>query len=1224
MHQNQTALDRRLQEFRKKYYTDKIIRGSLILSLLISSMLFVVLLGEGFFGFSAGVRTSLVLGLGVIFLGVLGYMVIWPVTQLVNIARGITDFQIADMVRGAFPNINDKLINLLQLRGDSDTSNALVAAAIDRKTEDIVPVSLSSAINLNLNRRYLLFLLIPLALFLITWLANPQLLNTSSHHLLNYDKEFLPPAPFVIEVGKVPGQIVAGQDYPLEISVSGSELPAELFIFIKKENESGSQFIDYNLSKDSKTKFTYTLSDLKEDFTFYVGNPEVETDRFEIEVLKRPFIKNFKVDITYPAYTGLGSETLEDNVGDFKAIKGSKVTWTLEPQDVVAAARFMGEKLTADFIEQKEGAYTFSARLMENLEYFISLNSPENISNIDTVRYRANVLQDRFPSIYVFSPNSDFLIDLDPNMPLELEIADDFGFSKMALFYRFTKSGGTSEVSAEYRQYPLDISRSQLLQPQDYDIDLTSLGLREGDEIEYFIKVWDNDGVSGAKATTSATFRVIYPTLDAKYDEVGEEQDEVKENLEELQRKSEELKESYEKMQKKLLDQKNLSFDDKKEVQRMMEEHKKMLEELSETQEKFEETKDKLQENEMVSQQTLEKYDELNKYLEELNNPEIEEELQKLMEQMENLDTEEIKERMEKLQLNDKELQNSIERTLELIKQLEVNQKIDEIRNKLDNLKVKQDLLQEKLEQAKTREEMDKISDRQEDLNKQMEKIKKDLEDLQDLKDQTKTPDPESTEKLMEDADAAKEDMKSAMEEMEKAAEKMKAEKKNKQGEQQEESGDQNKSDAESGEDKEGEEQESGEEQEGEQESDEKEEGEEGEEDGGEEENEEQEEGGEQESSEQSKQQQSKQQKGSKGGKKGKMSQSQQNASESQEDASDKMQEMSDKLSSMQMSMQMQQDQENLENLRELLENLLTLSFDQEDLRDEVKDLKYGDPALRDRSQDQKKLQDDMGLVKDSLESLANRLFEIQKLVLDESKSISDNMNKSQVFFRNKQVPMVTFHQQSAMTSINNLANMLSDVMSQIQQQMMNAKPGQGMCTKPGSAMKPDMKGLSKQQQKLNQQMQEMMKGGKMDSDRLSEMSAQQEAIRKRLQELGQQIKKDGGKTLGDMEKVAGDMQQTETELINKQLTNETLFRQQQILSRMLQADKSVRERDLDDQRESKTGRVDERKSPEELTAEEYKNKIRQELLKSNKLEYSNDFIILIEQYYKKLEGANE
>ncbi|MEL6843387.1 MAG: hypothetical protein AAFP02_09240, partial [Bacteroidota bacterium] len=310
-----------------------------------------------------------------------------------------------------------------------------------------------------------------------------------------------------------------------------------------------------------------------------------------------------------------------------------------------------------------------------------------------------------------------------------------------------------------------------------------------------------------------------------------------------------------------------------------------------------------------------------------------------------------------------------------------------------------------------------------------------------------------------------------------------------------------------------------------------------------------------------------------------------------------------------------------LENLRELLENLLTLSFDQEDLKEEVKSLKYGDPALKDKSQEQKKLQDDMALVSDSLEALANKVFQIQKFVLDESGKITDNMKQSQTFFRNKQVPMITYHQQTAMTSINNLANMLSDVMKQMQEQMMNAKPGSGMCQKPGQT--PSMQKMGEQQKQLNQQMQQM-KNGQMDMQKMGEMAARQEAIRKQLQEARDRMKQNGEKGLGDLDKIMQDMKDTETELVNRQLTAETLFRQQQILNRLLQADKSVRERELDNKRESKSGRELDRKSPEQLSIEEYKNKIRQEMLKSNKLEYSNDFLILIEQYFKKLEEANE
>lgn len=1136
MNQNQQVLDQRLKEFRKKFYTDKIIRGSLILALLMSSMLFIVLLSEGLLHLSPGVRTAIVFGLGISFIGVLGWMVLWPALQLFNLSQTISDFQIAKMVQNHFPDINDKLLNILQLRMQASSSNALAHAAIDKKASEVAPVSLSSAINLKLNNKYLYFLLIPIGLYLITYLANPDFLGASSNRLINYDQAFVPPAPFELKIENVPNRLVTGQDYLLEVGVEGKELPSELFIFIKDNSEEDAQFIDYNLDKNAANDFSYTLSDIKESFSFYIGNPKVQSEVYTVEVLKRPYIKNFKVSINYPAYTGLGREKLEDNVGDFKVIKGSTVTWELLPQGNIKEAEFVTDKRMPFQVSEDGNQYIISQRMMKDIDYFISLNSIDQIANIDTVKYRVNVLQDRYPSIYVFSPNNDYLIELDPSMPLELEIADDYGFSKMGLYYRFVKSGGASEVTEEFKNYPLQIEKKTLLQPLSYNIDLTSLGLKEGDELEYYIKVWDNDGVSGAKASTSATFKVVYPTLDAKYDEVGKEQKEVKDELSELKKTSESLKEDYKKMQEKLLDQKKLSFDDKKEVQRMVDEHKQMLEDLQEAQEKFEETKDKLQENQMISEETLEKYEELNKFLEELDNPEIEDLLKELQEKMENLSPEEIKEKLEQLELNDEELKESLERTLELLKQLEVQQKVDELRNKLDNLKSKQDLLNEKLEEADKPKDLDNLSDRQEELSEKMDDLKEDLEDLKEMKSDTETPDSEKMDGLKEDAEKTEEEMKEASEQMKEA------------GEKSEEGGKKNKKSAE-------------------------------------------------------------------GAKK--------SASESQKKASEKMQEMSEQLEAMQMNMQMQQDQQNLENLRELLENLLKLSFDQEDLRDEVKSLKYGDPSLKEKSQQQKKLQDDMGLVKDSLESLANKVFQIQKFVLDESKSISENMQKSQTFFRNKQVPMVTYHQQTAMTSVNNLANMLSDVMKQIQEQMMNAQQGKGMCQKPGG-QKPNMQGASEQQKKLNQQMQQMMKSGQMDSDKLSEMAARQEAIRKQLKDAQEKMKKEGGKALGDLDKIMQDMKESEAELIKKQLTHETLMRQQKILSRMLQADKSVRERDLDEKRESKTAKLRDKKSPEELSSEEYKNKIRQELLKSNKLEYSSDFIILIEQYFKKLEEANE
>lgn len=1138
MNQHHQTLDRRIQDFRRKYYTDKIIRGSLLLLLIVSSIIFIVLLSEGIFGFSSSVRTSFVFGLAFLFTGVLGYMVLWPFAQLMNLTRNISDWQIAKMVQTHFPQINDKLTNFLQLKEGKFEQGSLTAAAVDQKAEEIAPFQLSTAINLNMNRKYLWLLLIPFFFFGITYLVNPSLISTSTNHLINYKQEFVPPPPFEISLAEIPGEIISGEDLKLEVNVSGDQLPNELFVFLKNEEEKESEYIDYSLKKNSPTSFEYTLTEIKNDFSFYIGNPELKSESYEVKVLKRPYIKNFSVSIQYPAYTGLAPEKLGDNVGDFKALKGSRVTWTMEPNDQIESASLEVIGGTGQSFAQSEDGNVFrtSKRLMSEMEYVISLTGNSNISNIDTVKYKAGILPDRFPSIYVFSPNNDFLVDLDPVMPLELEVADDFGFSDLKLMYRFVKSGGTSSVTEEFKAYELGFDSKVLLQQMGYQIDLTRLGLSEGDELEYYIKVWDNDGVSGPKASTSATYKVVYPTLDARYDEVAQQQDEVKNDLKQLKENSESLKESYKKMQEKLLSQKKLSFDDKKELQRMIDEQKNIMKKLEQAQEKFENAKDKLEENQMISEQTLQKYEELNKFMEELENPELEELLQEIEEKLEDLDMKSIMEKMEELQMKDEDIQKSLERTLELLKQLEVQEKIDEVRNKLDRLAAKQQVLEEKTEEAETTEELENIKDRQDDLNEQMDEIQKDLDELSEKKDDTKTPDKEKMDDVKEKGEEAEQDMKDASEKMKDSKQDM--------------------------------------------------------------------------------------EEGSRKSKKSSQ-ENKKNASQSQKQAEQKMREMSSKLSEMQMDMQSKQDEQNLEDLRELLENLLTLSFDQEDLRNEVSKLKYGDPVLKDKSQQQKKLQDDMNLVRDSLEALANRVFEIQKFVLDESKSITENMDKSQRFFRSKQVNFIMQYQQGAMTGINNLANMLSDVMKQMQQNMMSQMQGNSMCNKP-NGQKPSMKGLGKKQQDLNQQMEQMMKGGKMSPSQLQEMAARQQAIRKQLEEAMQQMKGKGNKPLGDMDKITNDMIQSETDLINKQLTAETLKRQRQILSRLLQADRSVRERELDDKRESKSAKTLDKKSPEELSLEEYKRKIRQELLKTNKLEYSSDFLILIEQYFKKLETANE
>ncbi|MCX6269755.1 MAG: hypothetical protein NTU44_00775 [Bacteroidetes bacterium] len=88
-------------------------------------------------------------------------------------------------------------------------------------------------------------------------------------------------------------------------------------------------------------------------------------------------------------------------------------------------------------------------------------------------------------------------------------------------------------------------------------------------------------------------------------------------------------------------------------------------------------------------------------------------------------------------------------------------------------------------------------------------------------------------------------------------------------------------------------------------------------------------------------------------------------------------------------------------------------------------------------------------------------------------------------------------------------------------------------------------------------------------SEQLARMAAQQEAIRKQLQQLRDELAKEGKGNAGNMTKTIQDMEQTETDLVNKMITNQTLMRQKEILTRLLESEKAMREREKEERRES-------------------------------------------------------
>ncbi len=169
------------------------------------------------------------------------------------------------------------------------------------------------------------------------------------------------------------------------------------------------------------------------------------------------------------------------------------------------------------------------------------------------------------------------------------------------------------------------------------------------------------------------------------------------------------------------------------------------------------------------------------------------------------------------------------------------------------------------------------------------------------------------------------------------------------------------------------------------------------------------------------------------------------------------------------------------------------------------------------------------------------------------------------------------------------------------------------------------MQQLSGQQGELNAQTETLFQqpGGLTPGQQmsLSQMAARQRAIQQMLKELHQQMARAQQQLLGDLGQVGSDMETVAEDLQRRRITPQTLNRQQRILSRMLDAQRSVRQRGWSKQRESRQGKDIAYRGPGSLPPNlgEADNPLRQRLRDALNAGYPAEYQGLIRRYFEAL-----
>jgi hypothetical protein len=1056
---NYTILIHKLDEFIRKYYRNKLLRGAILLTgVFLGSYLLTA--GIEYFGrLEPRPRTILFYSYVVINSILLIYLVVMPLFQLFRIGKVISHEQAAEIIGKHFANVQDRLLNTLQLRRLRDydpTNSALIEASIEQKISQLKPVPFQRAIDLKKNSRYLPYALPPLLIILIILLAAPTFITEPTTRLIHHTEYYEKPAPYTIEILNKSLTAVQQGDFQLDVKISGEEIPQNIFI------EYGNA--QYRLVKETNLLYHYRFNKLQNNIVFQITTDDFRTREYELSVLPRPIVLNFEVELIYPRYTRKANEVLE-NTGDLIVPYGTLIQWKFFTRDTRELQLRFKDK-TQKLVQKNNNTFTYAGSFREGQTYSITTYN-EYLKNQDSLTYAINIIPDIYPLITVEEFKDSIY---DKRLYFKGMVKDDYGFRKLTFNYRILKGNDSLTPSAAIVYDTLGLSPELTQQQFFHFFDLAGLSLVPGDGLEYYFEVWDNDGVSGSKSSRTQKMYFKAPTLQELSEKREKASQQVKDEMDEAIKDAQKLKKLVEELQQKMVDKKEIGWQEKKQLEELLNLQKELQNKMENIEKENKNNTLRDEQYRTQDERIMEKQQQLEELFRETMSEEMKKSMEELQKMMEKIDKNKLSEMLDKIELNSEDLEKQLDRNLEIFKQLEFEKKMTETMEKLDSLQKEQDKLSE--ESLKKDADNEKLEQKQEELNKQFEDITQDLKDLEEKNKELEEPN--NMEQTGEEQKDIKNDMKNSSDNLK--------EKKNKK------------------------------------------------------------------------------------------------ASQSQKSAAEKMKKLSDKMDQMMQAMQGQDMEEDINALRQVLENLIQVSFDQEALMLKTGKTKTFDPQYLKMIQDQKNLKTDLQMIEDSLFALSKRQAALKPIINREITAINQHVEKALAEMTERRLPSATEKQQLVMTGVNNLALLLQEARDQMQQQQQEMKGGgKAGCGKgkKGSGS-PSMKQM---QDALNKQMEDAKKqmekgpgkpgpGQPSQSEQFARMAAQQQAIRQQLQKLRDEMAKEG-KGAGGMNKAIQDMEQTETDLVNKRITQQTLMRQKEILTRLLEAENAQREREKEERRES-------------------------------------------------------
>jgi hypothetical protein len=714
-----------------RYYTRVLLKGSLLfLSLGLIFMLLILGL-EDLLWLDSNGRFLLFLIFITFESFLLFQYILTPLFYLFRIKKGINNKEASLLIGKHFPEVGDKLYNLLELV-DDPVQSELLLASIDQRSDNLKSVPFAKAINYKEGFAYGKYLLIPIVLLgtlLLT--GNLNSFFGSYDRVVNYKLAYEPPAPFAFRLLNNSLSVLESEPLNIQVITEGKIRPLEVFMVMDGKEM---------LLKMQNGVYNYTLSTPLKSNEFYFKSNDVKSAIFNINALKSPVMQSFNMLLEFPKYLNKPTELINSG-GNATIPEGTKIKWNIVGEHINLIT-LKTKDTSLKFIKNSTN-HTLSQKIYKELSYTLS-SSNSNVKDYEALAYTINVIRDANPSIAV----DEVKDSLNPNISFFLgEASDDYGISQIILVCYPQNNSDKKQL------IKLPTSKSNF--DKFYYTFPSGLNLKPGQNYDFYFQVTDNDAIHKGKSTKSEVFSITVLNADQLNNRELENQQAIIKNMDKSLTKFKNQREKLEELNKEQKEKSNLNFNDQNQISDFLQnqqQQEKLMQKFSK------------QLNENLEKTGQDK--EMNKLLQErLERQEIEaKKNEKLLRELNNIadkiNKEELTERLEQIAKKQQNSERNLEQLLELTKRYYVTEKASQLAKDLEKLSDRQDILSK----------LDVTSEfsikEQNILNETFKNLDKELEELQ--KDNKTLKNPISLEIDSNKKEQIKNDQNDALEELKK------------------------------------------------------------------------------------------------------------------------------------------------------------------------------------------------------------------------------------------------------------------------------------------------------------------------------------------------------------------------------------------------------------------------------------------------------------------------